>query len=289
MRCVSRVAMSLLYLCVCARVCVCVCVRVRERVRVRACVCCFVPFSSRQCQSVVAHVCLVQAPPTRLHAQQLTAHTKDLVKLSPHIFDHYNHVETDLTGPVVRPPLDAVPPHLDNHNPAAASTLQGGATLVDIDEVPEHLAREGVADSARASFAGPELPRFDEEDAKLVDDHPAFEERSVPAHPVSRVLGFGQLAVGMVLGAAGEVVKRGVGLSTPSPEHDSVVMSEANAERLTRALCKMRGAALKLGQMLSMQDDTTLPPVVRPLWCFDALALCCVGRGRGCVLRLLSY
>lgn len=34
-----------------------------------------------------------------------------------------------------------------------------------------------------------------------------------------------------------------------APAH-SMVLSEANAERLANALCRMRGAALKLGQML---------------------------------------
>lgn len=39
-------------------------------------------------------------------------------------------------------------------------------------------------------------------------------------------------------------------------------MSEENAERLAEALCRMRGAALKLGQMLSLQDDGVLPPAL---------------------------
>ncbi len=39
-------------------------------------------------------------------------------------------------------------------------------------------------------------------------------------------------------------------------------MSEDNAERLASALCRMRGAALKLGQMLSIQDENVLPPQV---------------------------
>lgn len=33
-------------------------------------------------------------------------------------------------------------------------------------------------------------------------------------------------------------------------------LSEANAERIVRTLCKVRGAALKLGQMLSIQGGT---------------------------------
>lgn len=39
-------------------------------------------------------------------------------------------------------------------------------------------------------------------------------------------------------------------------------MTEDNAERLANALCRMRGAALKLGQMLSIQDENVLPPQV---------------------------
>lgn len=34
---------------------------------------------------------------------------------------------------------------------------------------------------------------------------------------------------------------------------DSSFLSEANAERIVKTLCKVRGAALKLGQMLSIQ------------------------------------
>ena len=39
-------------------------------------------------------------------------------------------------------------------------------------------------------------------------------------------------------------------------------MSAGNAERLADALCRMRGAALKLGQMLSIQDENMMPPQV---------------------------
>ncbi len=39
-------------------------------------------------------------------------------------------------------------------------------------------------------------------------------------------------------------------------------ITQQNAERLANALCRMRGAALKIGQMLSIQDETVLPPQV---------------------------
>lgn len=43
----------------------------------------------------------------------------------------------------------------------------------------------------------------------------------------------------------------------------SVLLSEANIERLVNKLTKMRGAALKLGQMLSIQDSKLLPPAMQ--------------------------
>lgn len=38
---------------------------------------------------------------------------------------------------------------------------------------------------------------------------------------------------------------------------DSPLLSEANAERIVDTLCKVRGAALKIGQMLSIQGEWT--------------------------------
>lgn len=80
--------------------------------------------------------------------------------------------------------------------------------------------------------------------------------RAVPASKVGRVLGFGELAVGLAAGSVSEVFKRGFGGGSSG----SVAMSEANAERLASGLCRMRGSALKLGQMLSIQDESLLPP-----------------------------
>ncbi|EOD27219.1 ubiquinone biosynthesis protein coq-8 [Emiliania huxleyi CCMP1516] len=42
-------------------------------------------------------------------------------------------------------------------------------------------------------------------------------------------------------------------------------MNEANVERLAATLCRLRGAALKVGQMLSFNDADVLPPAVRTL------------------------
>eukprot|EP00041_Stephanoeca_diplocostata_P031055 m.957758 g.957758 ORF g.957758 m.957758 type:complete len:113 (+) comp23876_c0_seq45:36-374(+) len=55
---------------------------------------------------------------------------------------------------------------------------------------------------------------------------------------------------------AGELGRRTVGLS----ESTTGYLTEANAERLVKTLCRVRGAALKLGQMISIQDSDFLPP-----------------------------
>lgn len=58
----------------------------------------------------------------------------------------------------------------------------------------------------------------------------------------------------MAFGAAGESLKRATGSATGSD--GSIVLSAGNMERLVAKLSKMRGAALKLGQMMSFQGYT---------------------------------
>lgn len=87
-----------------------------------------------------------------------------------------------------------------------------------------------------------------------------FREREVPSSRLGRAVGFAGLGAGLVWGAATDAVSRALG---PASTHDgSGMLSEANAQRLANALCRMRGAALKIGQMMSIQDDDVLPPAV---------------------------
>lgn len=83
-------------------------------------------------------------------------------------------------------------------------------------------------------------------------------ERAVPSSQIGRMMGFGSLAVRM---AFGEVVDRAS--HAMSGNSGPRVLSDENAERLAESLCRMRGAALKLGQMLSLQDESSLPPSLR--------------------------
>ncbi|XP_068564994.1 atypical kinase COQ8A, mitochondrial isoform X2 [Cebidichthys violaceus] len=88
-------------------------------------------------------------------------------------------------------------------------------------------------------------------------------ERKVPVTRLSRLANFGGLAVGLGIGALAEVAKKTMrqnGDSKKGVLDSSPFLSEANAERIVRTLCKVRGAALKLGQMLSIQDDAFINP-----------------------------
>ena len=69
--------------------------------------------------------------------------------------------------------------------------------------------------------------------------------------------------MGLGLGTLAEASRRVVGLSDPN---SNLVLSEANAERIVQTLCRVRGAALKIGQMLSIQDETLISPEVSKIF-----------------------
>lgn len=64
----------------------------------------------------------------------------------------------------------------------------------------------------------------------------------------------------MALGAVGEGLRRATGSAASTT--GSLMLSERNLEILVAKLSRMRGAALKLGQMISFQDIKMLPPAI---------------------------
>ncbi|GLD70211.1 aarF domain-containing protein kinase 4-like isoform X1 [Lates japonicus] len=94
-------------------------------------------------------------------------------------------------------------------------------------------------------------------------------ERKVPATRISRLVNFGGLAVGLGIGAIAEVAKQSLGSKQKGDVNallDSPLLSEANAERIVNTLCKVRGAALKIGQMLSIQDNSFINPQLQKIF-----------------------
>ena len=80
-------------------------------------------------------------------------------------------------------------------------------------------------------------------------------ESRVPSSRFGRLWQYGGLATSMAFGAVGEGFRRATG---STGNEGSIVFSAANMERLVAKLSRMRGAALKLGQMLSFQGQTFL-------------------------------
>jgi aarF domain-containing kinase len=78
-------------------------------------------------------------------------------------------------------------------------------------------------------------------------------ESRVPSSRFGRLWQYGGLAASMAFGAAGESLRRVAGSSTG--DDASLMLSAGNMERLVAKLSKMRGAALKLGQMMSFQGQ----------------------------------
>lgn len=94
-------------------------------------------------------------------------------------------------------------------------------------------------------------------------------ERRVPSTPIGRVMGFAGLGAGLAWGTFQESARRiwgGQGSTAPGQAMLSPFLTADNAERLALALCRMRGAALKVGQMLSIQDESIVPRPVRLLF-----------------------
>ncbi|KFD62692.1 hypothetical protein M514_03802 [Trichuris suis] len=92
-------------------------------------------------------------------------------------------------------------------------------------------------------------------------------ERKVPASRISRLYNFGSLAVQLGFGALAEVTKRTFSpVESGSASSSSPFLTDANIERLVSTLCRVRGAALKLGQMLSIQDNTLFSPHVQAIF-----------------------
>ncbi|KAJ2228072.1 hypothetical protein IWW45_006760 [Coemansia sp. RSA 485] len=98
------------------------------------------------------------------------------------------------------------------------------------------------------------------------EQRPELQAASMPSTRVSRLFHYGSLAVGLGFGALGEATKRWTGLGDSSVENSgsssSVFLSKANIDRIVEKLSRMRGAALKLGQMLSIQDSKSMSPEI---------------------------
>ncbi|CCF55892.1 hypothetical protein KAFR_0A04570 [Kazachstania africana CBS 2517] len=79
----------------------------------------------------------------------------------------------------------------------------------------------------------------------------------VPSSRISRLFHYGSLAANIGLNVAAQSLSQAARGQSPSLK--SLILSDSNIERITRKFSQMRGAALKIGQMMSFQDEKVLP------------------------------
>ncbi|CDK25653.1 unnamed protein product [Kuraishia capsulata CBS 1993] len=95
---------------------------------------------------------------------------------------------------------------------------------------------------------------------------PEFEmsQSAVPSTRIGRLFHYGALAAGIGLNMAAEGAKK-YATSGTAPDIGSLMLSPANIERMAKKFSRMRGAALKIGQMLSFQDSSVLPKEIQQI------------------------
>jgi predicted unusual protein kinase regulating ubiquinone biosynthesis (AarF/ABC1/UbiB family) len=87
---------------------------------------------------------------------------------------------------------------------------------------------------------------------------PGRRQSRVPVTRTGRLFRMGLTAGGMAMGGLAESLRRATGKAAGTAT--SALLSGANATRLAKRLAHMRGAAMKLGQLLSMESSHVLPP-----------------------------
>ncbi|KAK0940905.1 hypothetical protein LTR29_007463 [Friedmanniomyces endolithicus] len=113
-----------------------------------------------------------------------------------------------------------------------------------------------AASIARVAAMSETEPTRTDLDARPAEIPYQLRESSVPSSRFGRLWQYGGLATSMAFGAVGESLRRATGGGN---SEGSLILSEANMNRLVAKLSRMRGAALKLGQMISFQDSKVLP------------------------------
>lgn len=192
--------------------------------------------------------------------------------------DHSKHVEsvsmaagTELETPTayIRTPVTPGPTAIGVASSAPDSPLSPPKP----SEMTEQKQGSQLRQQQPASFgSAPSKPRFSTPRHKpMLTEH--SKATRVPASRVGRLMSYGGLAAGLGLGALAEVTRRTLGMTDPKTAIGSAVLSadnpfltEANISRIVDTLCKVRGAALKIGQILSIQDNTLVSPQIQAIF-----------------------
>ena len=154
----------------------------------------------------------------------------------------------------------------------AYSPSQPPQLTPDVPSIPDATA------SSTSSSSPTPSPTSSTETSLSGDSYDPANERTrplratrVPSSRIGRLLHYGSLGAGLAWGSAGEYMRRATSGFTAHQDDAGTTgnqnaaplfLSPRNVERLVDKLSTMRGAALKLGQFLSIQDSHMLPQQV---------------------------
>jgi aarF domain-containing kinase len=139
------------------------------------------------------------------------------------------------------------------NSPKAEEATNATSHIAGGDRETQKLA-EAIAAETEPNPVASEVSSPDTAGSTSYEMH----ESRVPSSRFGRLWQYGGLATSMAFGAVGEGFRR----ITGSGAEGSLMLSESNMNRLVAKLSRMRGAALKLGQMISFQDSKILPPTI---------------------------
>ncbi|XP_076273318.1 ubiquinone biosynthesis protein COQ8, mitochondrial isoform X2 [Rhynchophorus ferrugineus] len=141
--------------------------------------------------------------------------------------------------------------------------MEHRAKLIKKSEVKEkyendHRGKEKtVGETIKENQAKPSASPHPKSKLKLTDN---AKQQKVPSSKIGRMWSFGTLAAGLSIGTATEYLKKTFSVDNVETDGTNIMLNEANMKRIVDTLCKVRGAALKLGQILSIQDDSIVNP-----------------------------
>ena len=193
-----------------------------------------------------------------------------------------NHRHRQQHGDHLLTPIEEVKPHIHTHSstknilqPTSSTMITSPGSTVPNEDLNSNNVDNLHAESGNSSIPGLSQSSLENSQSSsettnnVEDDNDALqhlpEGSAVPSSRFSRAMGFASLGAGLVMGTVSELARRSLLLGRASTtssngNNDPLVFSnDANAQRLSDSLRRMRGAAMKLGQMLSIQDESIAP------------------------------
>ncbi|KAK6457544.1 mitochondrial chaperone [Scheffersomyces xylosifermentans] len=146
-----------------------------------------------------------------------------------------------------------------NNNSGSASSFQNGQNLQKIQKRSYSTKSPGTNTNAQLTSKTNSNTVIGEAEKK---EGFQMSQSEVPSSRLSRIFHYGTLAAGMGIGAATHGLKQ-YASGKKDIDMKSLILSPTNIERMAKKFSKMRGAALKVGQMMSFQDSSVLPKEIQ--------------------------